>query len=317
MTKLKLTVACDDYDYLQPLRDGRVQPEGIDLNLITVESGIRHYRMNNFGEYDACEYSMGSYIVARALDIDWLQAIPFFPRRMFCHRFCFIRAASGIKRPSDLKGGRIGLLGYQNSLALIIKGMLMQTYDLPVTAVTWVTMREERVNAKLPPGIKVERADGRRSLEELLLTGEIDAMVEPDLPRAWLDGKGTVARLFPDCEKEEREYYKKTRIFPIMHPLVIKKQILDRDPWVATSLYEAFLQSRRLYNDFMRQPHRLSAAWPRVEEERILFGRDPFYQGLSENRHDVASMIQFAGEQGMVARPITVDELFTDNTRRT
>ena len=109
MAKLKLTVACDKYDYLQPLRDGTVQAEGIDLNLITVESGIRHQRMYHHGEYDACEFSMSSYLVAKSQDVGWFHAIPFFPRRMFTHKFCFIRSGSGIKKPADLKGARIGL----------------------------------------------------------------------------------------------------------------------------------------------------------------------------------------------------------------
>jgi len=317
MSKLKLTVACDDYDFLRPLREGTVKPEGIDLNLLSVESGIRHKRMNDYGEYDASEFSMGSYIVARSQGNDWLQAIPFIQRRMFCHRFCFIRANSGIEKPSDLKGKKIGLLGYQNSLALIVKGMLMHSYDLPVTDVTWVTIREERVDYTLPSNIKVERAAPGKNLEELLLAGEIDMLVEPDLPKDWLANTGTVARLFPDCDNEEREYYKKTKIFPIMHPLVIKKEILDRDPWVATSLYEAFMESRRLYNEFMQQPHRISLAWPTVEAERNFFGKDPYYQGLRENRHDVEMMIQFAREQGMITGPLTADELFTANTRNT
>jgi 4,5-dihydroxyphthalate decarboxylase len=317
MSKLRLTVACDDYDYLRPLREGWVRPEGIDLNLLTVESGVRHGRMRRHGEYDACEYSMGSYLVARSQDDDGLQAIPFFVRRMFCHRFCFIRAGSGIRTPADLKGGRIGLLGYQNSLALVVKGMLMHAYGLPVTDVTWVTTREERVVIELPPNIKVQEVDGGERLEDLLLAGKIDALVEPDLPQAWLDGRGTAARLFPDFEREERNYYRKTRIFPIMHPLVIKKAILDRDPWVATSLYEAFAQSRKLYDEHMRQPHRLSFVWNRLDDEREFFGKNPYYQGLRENRHDVASMIQFAQEQGMLARTLSVDEIFAENTRAT
>jgi 4,5-dihydroxyphthalate decarboxylase len=315
MRNLSLTVACDDYDYLRPLREGRVQAEGLDLRLLTVESGVRHHRMSRYGEYDACEYSMGSYMVARAHGIDSLQAIPFFPRRMFGHSFCFVRAGSGIQKPSDLRGRKIGLLGYQNSLALMVKGMLMHEHGLPVTDVTWVTTREERVGATLPSSIKLQRAEGR--LEDLLLAGEIDAMVEPDLPEAWRAGTGAVARLFPDFESEERAYYAKTRVFPIMHPIVIKKEILDRDPWVAMSLYEAFVQSRALYREHMQQPHRLSIVWNRLEEERRFFGKEPFYQGLRQNRHDVETMLQFADEQGMLPRPLGVLELFAENTRET
>jgi len=315
--RLPLTLACDDYDYLRPLREGRVQAEGIDLNLLTVESGVRHQRMVRYGEYDACEYSMGSYMVARAQDVDALQAIPFFPRRLFAHGFVFVRAGSGITKPSDLKGGRIGLLGYQNSLALILKGMLTHDYDVPLAEVTWVTNRDERVSGKLPPDVRVERADAGRRLEDLLLAKEIDALVEPDLPEAWLQSKGTLARLFPDPEKEERAYYERTRLFPIMHPIVVKKELLGREPWVATSLYEALVESRRLYREHMRQPHRLSFVWSKLEEERRFFGRDPFSQGLRENRHDVASMIQFAAEQGMLRRALGVEELFTENTRGT
>jgi 4,5-dihydroxyphthalate decarboxylase len=109
MARLKLTVACDDYDYLQPLREGKVQPEGLDLNLLTVRTGIRHDRMLYYGEYDACEFGMSAYLMARAKDIDWLQAIPFFPRRMFGHKFCFVLAGSGFKKPADLKGHRFGI----------------------------------------------------------------------------------------------------------------------------------------------------------------------------------------------------------------
>ena len=319
MAKLKLTVACDRYDYLQPLREGRVQPEGIDLNLLTVESGIRHQRFYHYGEYDACEFSMSSYLVARAKDIDWFSAIPFFTRRMFGHKFCFVRAGSGIRKPPELRGRRIGIRSYENTLALMVKGMFMNNYDLPVQEVTWVCTSKELVGAKPPSNIKLEYRDGGTKLQDLLLAKEVDAEVEPDLPPAWLRQEGNVERLFPDFEKEERDYYKKARIFPIMHPIVIKKEILDRDPWVATSLLEAFKEAQRLHREFMQQPHRLSFAFARsyLEEERAFFGKDPYYQGLKENRHDLETMIQFAQEQGMLGRPLTVDELFTENTRNT
>ena len=319
MAKLKLTIAFDKYDYLQPLRDGDVQPEGIELNLLTVESGIRHERMFHYGEYDACEFSMSSYLVARGQDMDWLQAIPFFPRRMWGHKFCFIRAGSGITKPVDLKGGRIGLRSYENTLALVTKGMLMNSYDLGVSDVTWVLVNKENVGPKLPSHIKVEFVEGKRKLEDLLVEGKVDAEVEPDLPQRWIRGEGTVERLFSEFEKEEKAYYQRTKVYPIMHPVVIKKEILDRDPWVATSLYEALLASRKAYDEFMEQPHRLSFAWGRsyLEEERKFFGKDPFYQGFKENYHDVQSLITFAGQQGMLGRDLTVEELFTQNTHRT
>jgi len=319
MAKLRLTIAFDKYDYLQPLRDGDVEAEGIDLNLITVESGIRHERMYHYGEYDACEFSMSSYLVARGRDVDWLQAIPFFPRRMWAHKFCFIKAGSGIKKPSDLKGGRIGLRSYENTLALVAKGMLMNSYDLGVSDVTWVIVNKEHVGFKLPPSIKVELVEGKHRLEDLLVAEKIDAEVEPDLPQRWIRGEGTIERLFPEFEQEERDYYKRTGIFPIMHPVVIKKEILERDPWVATSLYEALLASRKAYNDFMEQPHRVSFAWGRsyLEEERKFFGKDPFYQGFKENYNDVQNLIKFAGQQSMLARALTVAELFAENTLNT
>jgi 4,5-dihydroxyphthalate decarboxylase len=238
---------------------------------------------------------------------------------MFGHKFCFIRAGSGFKKPSDLKGRKIGIRTYENTLALMVKGMFMHDYDLPLEEVTWVCVNRELVGVQLPAKIKVERVDGSKKLEDLLVAGEVDAEVEPDLPHGWLRGERKVERLFPEFEKEERAYYKKTKVFPIMHPIVIKKEILARDPWVATSLYEAFNEAKSVYNEFMQQPHRLSFAWGRsyLEEEREFFGGDPFPQGLRENRHNVQTMIDFVQEQGMLARPLTVDELFTENTRKT
>ncbi|HEU4339937.1 MAG TPA: hypothetical protein VFU31_00050, partial [Candidatus Binatia bacterium] len=177
----------------------------------------------------------------------------------------------------------------------------------------------EPVGSKLPTSIKIELVEGKWRLEDLLIQGKIDAAAEPDLPEAWIRGEDTVERLFSDFEKDERDYYQKTRIFPIMHPIIIKTDVLENDPWVATSLYEAFMATRRAYDEFMQQPHRLSFAWGRsyLEEERKFFGKHPFYQGLRENYHDVQNMITFAQQQAMLARPLTVEELFTENTRNT
>ncbi|MFO0555985.1 MAG: ABC transporter substrate-binding protein [Polyangiaceae bacterium] len=310
MSKLAITLATAEYDYLRPLRDRQVEPEGIDLNLIHVECGARHSRMMDDRAYDASEFSMGSYLVARASGVDWMQAIPFFTRKMFAHRFFFVRAGSDVRTPRDLVGRRVGLLSYQNSLAIFAKAILAHGYGVSLEDVTWVTTGKERVAVPLPEGVRVERASSQ-SLERLLLSGEIDALVQPDLPEAWLDGSGRVTRLFTDYEREERSYHRATGLFPIMHAVVVKQSILDRHPWVATSLYDALARSRELYSRFMRESHRLSFAWPPVEEELRFFGKDPFSPGLSANQHDLMGMLDYAREQGLVTRPLAPQELFT------
>lgn len=314
MSKLSLTLATAEYDHLAPLRARQVEPEGIDLNLLTVECGVRHGRMMDHAAYDACEFSMGSYLVARAEGIDWMEAIPFFPRKMFCHRHFFVRAGSDIETPEDLAGRRVGLLSYQNSLAIYAKAILAHGHGVSLGDVTWVTTGKERVQVSLPRGVKVERAEPSRSLEELLLSGEIDALVQPDLPHAWLDGSGRVTRLFASYATEERAFYRETRLFPLMHAIVIKKSVLTRYPWVATSLYDAFARSRSLYAASIRESHRLSLAWPPVEEERAFFGRDPFAPGFSANSHDVQGMLNYAREQGLVSRPLAPTDLFAPGT---
>jgi 4,5-dihydroxyphthalate decarboxylase len=319
MAKLKLSLAMDRYDFLQPLLEGKVEAAGLDIEWVTLASKQRHDRMYHDRAFDACEFSMAGYLIARSKDIDWIQAIPCFPRRMFGHHYCFVRAGSEFRKPADLRGCRIGIRTYENTLAVMVKGMFAHDYGLPVEDAVWVCANNELVGSRPPASIKVEQLAEGRKLEDLLIAGEIDATVEPVLPSSWLAGKQTVARLFPDFQREEQEYFRRTRIFPIMHPIVIKKELLDRAPWVARSLFDALSESQRIYGKFMQQPHRLSLAWAAsyVEQERAFFGGDPYPQGLGANRHDLETMIRFAGEQGLLARQITVDEIFPPEMRDT
>ena len=319
MAKLKLTLACDRYAYLQPLREGRVQAEGLDINFLTVSGGIRHRRMYAHGEYDASEFSVSSYVVARGKGIDWLDAIPFFPRRIFCHEFCFLRAGSDVEQPSDLKGRKFGLPDYETTSAVMIKGIFMHDYKLSLEDVTWVCISDDMVGSAVPSGVTVERRTGVR-FDELLRSGEIEGALDPHPPEAWLRSKGPVQRLFPDYLEEERRHYGRAKIFPIMHTVVIKREILKREPWVASSLFDALSESRkRAYAEAERQPLHLGLAWGAsyFEQERASFGRDPYAQGLKANRHDLETLLQFSQEQGLLARPLTPDELFTPNVRET
>jgi 4,5-dihydroxyphthalate decarboxylase len=319
VAKLTITLAMDQYDFLQPFRSGEVAVEGLDVEWITLGSKHRHDRMYHDRAFDACEFSMAGYLIARSRNIDWLDAIPFFSRRMFSHHFCFVREGSPYKKPADLMGGRIGIRTYENTLAVMVKGMFAHDYGLPVESVTWVCVNNALVGTHPPSTIRVEQLEQGRKLEDMLIAGEIDAMVEPALPQSWLAGKRTLARLFPDFQKAEQAYYRRTRIFPIMHPIVVKKDLLERAPWVARSLFDALCESQRRYIEFMQQPHRLSFAWAAsyLEQERAIFGGSPYPQGLSANRHDLQALIQFAEEQGLLDRPLTPDELFPENLTST
>jgi 4,5-dihydroxyphthalate decarboxylase len=319
MARLTITLALDQYDFLQPLRSGEVKADGLDIEWITLGSKARHDRMYHDRAFDACEFSMAGYLIARSRNIDWLDAIPFFSRRMFGHHYCFVRHGSPYKKPSDLAGRRIGIRTYENTLAVMVKGMFAHDYGLPLEGVTWVCVNNELVGTQPPPTVRVEQLEQGRKLEDLLLAGDIDAMVEPALPRSWLSGNRMLAHLFPDFEKEEQLYYRRTRIFPIMHPIVIKKDLLERAPWAARSLYDALCESHRRYSAFMEQPHRLSFAWAAsyLERERALFGGTPYPQGVSANRHDLEAVIQFAQEQGLLDRPLTPDKLFPEALRST
>jgi 4,5-dihydroxyphthalate decarboxylase len=312
MARLKVALAMDQYDFLQPLRTGEVEAIGLDIDWITLGSKQRHDRMYHERAFDACEFSMAGYCIARSRDIDWLDAIPFFSRRMFGHHFCFVKAGAPYRAPADLAGGRIGIRTYENTLAVMVKGMFAHDYGLPVESVTWVCVNNELVGSHPPPTIRVEQLKQGRKLEDMLIAGEIDAMVEPAIPQSWLSGERVLARLFPDFHKAEQEYYRRTRIFPIMHPIVVKREVLQRAPWMARNLFDALCESQKRYAQFMQQPHRLSFAWAAsyLEQERAVFGGSPYPQGVSANRHDLQAVIQFSQEQGLLDRALTPDELF-------
>ena len=319
MARVKITLAMDQYDFLQPLRAGEVEAKGLDIEWITLSSKHRHDRMYHERAFDACEFSMAGYCIARSRNIDWLDAIPFFSRRMFGHHFCFVKAGAPYWTPADLAGGRIGIRTYENTLAVMVKGMFAHDYGLPVERVTWVCVNNELVGSRPPASIRVEQLKQGRKLEDMLLASEIDAMVEPAIPQSWLSGERVLARLFPDFQKAEQDYYRRTRIFPIMHPIVVKKELLQRAPWAAHSLFDALCESQKRHTHFMQQPHRLSFAWAAsyLEQERALFGGSPYHQGLAANRHDLQAVIRFADEQGLLDRLLTPDELFPEELQTT
>src|SRR5467141_2000885 len=216
MHKLALTLACGRYDRTQPLIDGRVQPDGVDLTFIPLRPGETFWRMLNHGEFDVSEMSLSSYTILRSEGDTRFIAIPVFPSRVFRHSALYVRADSTIERPEDLKGKRVGVGDYQMTAAVWARGMLAHEYGVKPEDIAWVVGKPIR-SIKPPAGIKLESIPADTTLEEMLERGEIDALVSVMIPKAL--GK-TIRRLFRNPREVESAYYKKTGIFPIMHTLV-------------------------------------------------------------------------------------------------
>jgi len=312
MAKLQLTFAIDRYDHLWPLMDGRVQPEGIELRWIEVPAGIRHARMYNYEEYDLCEFALGGHIVAASRGLLLGRAIPAFPRRMFPHQFWAVRADRGIRAPQDLAGKRVGIVSYENTLQVGVRASLEHQYGLGQNAVHWVAGHRGMIGVDRVPGVALEILEKGKNLETMLLAGELDAMIVPSVIQPIIHGNPRVRGLFDDPKSEEKAYYELTRHFPIMHDVLIKHAVLEKDPWVANSLLEALKRSRQVHLLWMEQPPNLSFAWGRelLREERALLGPNRWIDGFEANLKQLELMCRYAREQGMTANVVDPASLF-------
>jgi 4,5-dihydroxyphthalate decarboxylase len=316
MMKLQITFAIDRYDHLWPLIDGRVQPEGIEIRFIEVPAGIRHERMYNYEEYDLCEFALGGHIVAASRGLLLGRAIPGFPRRMFPHKFWAVRADRGIRSPQDLPGKRVGIVSYENTLQVAVRASLQHQYGLPQNAVRWMVGHRGMIGIDRVSGVNIEILERGKNLEKMLLAGELDAMIVPSVIEPIIHGDPRVCSLFKDPKSEEKAYYEMSGHFPIMHDVVIKQAILDKDPWVANSILEALKKSRQVHLLWMEQPPNLSFAWARelLHEERTLFGPKQWTDGLEANLKQLELMCRYACEQGMTPAPVDPSVLFIPST---
>ncbi|HEX9443987.1 MAG TPA: PhnD/SsuA/transferrin family substrate-binding protein, partial [Candidatus Binatia bacterium] len=245
MSKLELTLAAGAYDLLRPLIEGTVVPAGIDLNVLTMASPERHGRMLRHEEFDVCELSLVAYLVA--LDQGrTFRAIPVFPHRRFRHGYMVKRMNSGIDKPSDLNGKRIGLDTLQNSAGLWMRGILQDHYGVDLKTVEWWCQEEEDVPFEPAKWMKLKRVPKGKDIDRMLVGGELEAALYPETLPSIKSGSPKVGPLFPDAKAAEIDYYKKSGIYPIMHTVVIKGEILDRNPWVAVSLQQAFQRSKEV-----------------------------------------------------------------------
>jgi 4,5-dihydroxyphthalate decarboxylase len=310
---LKLTIACGRYDRTQPLIDGRVAVEGVDLTYIPLRPGETFYRMLNHNEFDASEMSLSSYTIISSEGDKRFIAIPVFPSRVFRQDAVYLRADSKIEKPQDLKGKRIGVADYQMTAAVWVRGFLKSEYGVVPEDMTWVLGRPVRT-IKPPEGIRVEAMPDGTTLDAMLERGEIDALATVMIPKTL----GTkIRRLFPDPRAEERAYFEKTRIFPIMHTFVLKRQLYEQNPWLAISFYRAFCQARDIAFHWMHDTDALTVSLPWVihelEATRKIFGEQVWDYSIEGSRPTLDALFNHLHEQRLTRRRMTAEELFAPN----
>jgi 4,5-dihydroxyphthalate decarboxylase len=322
--KLFLTVACGDYDRTKALQDGFVQPEGIRLNYISLQAEEIFWRMGGHREFDASEMSLSNHITMVSRGDAPFVAIPVFPSRYFRHSCVFINTDAKIQKPQNLKGKKIGAPEYSITAAVWIRGMLQDDYDVATRDIEWFAGgqeepgRKERVALKLPPEIKLSFIAPDKTLNGMLESGEIDALISARAPSCFVKGHPKIRRLFPNYKEVEIDYYKRTKIFPIMHVLVIRREVYDQHPWVARSLYKAFTEAKNLAIKNLNFPtNTLACTLPwlfaEIEQLKQIFGPDWWSYGIEPNRHAIETLIRYMGEQGLLDRPVKIEEVFAPN----
>jgi len=315
-TRIELTLACGDYEIMRALKEGTVRPDGIDLKVVTaMDSPTRHWRFLRGLEFDVGEVSASSYVAARDNGLPF-RAIPVFPHRRFRHGFAFINTGKGIKTAQDLIGKKVGVKFFLNSAALWLRGILQHEYDVPFKSIDWYTELDEDIaEASFPSDLRLSRVPPAKSIVGMLVDGELDAVLHPDLIKPLREKDARVGRLFPNYKADEAAYFKKTGIYPIMHVIGIRQHIVDKYPWVAVNLFQALNESKAVAMKRMENPRIAPIVWYREawEEQEEIFRSDPWEYGLTvRNRHNLETLVGYSFEQGLIKRRIALDELFLD-----
>lgn len=325
MARLRLTLACGDYDRTRALADGRVPVEGVDLNYLPLEIEETLARMVQFEEFDAAELGMNIYVAQRSRGDERFVALPVFPSRSFRHNAIYVHSGAGIERPEQLRGRRVGVPAYTVTAVVWVRAALQHEYGVYPHELHWYQGglhdpgRREAVRGWTPPpGVAVEPLPEGRTLNEMLVAGDLDAVISPRLPNAFLAGAPQVRRLFPNYAEVERDWYRRTGIFPIMHTIVLKRAVYEANPWVAASLFKAFVEAkerceRAIYNT-AALPVMLPWLSDHIEQTRAVMGTDWWAYGLEPNRVGLEAFVQYCLEQGVIATAPPVETLFPAST---
>jgi 4,5-dihydroxyphthalate decarboxylase len=323
MSRIRLTMACWNYDRTRALMEGRIQPDGVDLTYLNFPVEETFFRMLRHKEFDVAEMSLSSYVVTLFKEEQPFIAIPIFPSRFFRHSCIYVNTSSGIKSPKDLIGKRVGTPEYQMTAPVWIRGILQDEYNVPVTSVKYFTggeeepNRPEKLKLDLPPEISLQPIGPTQTLSRMLEEGEIDALYTARMPSTYKSGTH-VKRLFENYPQVEQEYYKKTHIFPIMHTVVIRRDIYQQYPWVAQSMYKALVASQQETYKDLYETAALKCMLPwtinYVDETRKIMGDDYWPYGFDKNKDVLNTFLRYSYEQGLSKHLLKPEELFAPET---
>ncbi len=320
MSALSLSIACQAYDRVRALMDGRVAVEGCDLRYLRLGPEELFFRAFGHAEFDVSELSLSSYVMTLARGDAAYVAVPVFLSRMFRHSAIYVGTDRGIRAPGDLKGRLVGVPEYQVTAAVWVRGLLQDEYGVAPSDMRWRTGgleqagRREKLPLSLPAGIEIEPVAEGETLAGMLAAGELDAVVAPRAPSCFVRGEPGVGRLFPDYRRAEQLYFARTRLFPIMHVLGIRRSLLERNPWLASSVAKAFAQAKQIAMAELADGAALAVTLPwlaaELEASRALMGEDYWPYGVEANRPTLEALTRYTFEQGLTQRRVGVDELF-------
>jgi 4,5-dihydroxyphthalate decarboxylase len=316
-----LTLAINDYDHVRDLVSGLVPVEGVDLTCMGFSVEETFFRFARFREWDVSEFSLGKYCSIRASGDDSIAAIPAFPSRCFRHSAIFVRADGPVDDPGSLAGGRIGVPEWTQTATIWVRGLLEHTYGIDLKGVSWFQGgtnepgRIEGIELTPPPGFSLTPVR-EKSLNEMLVAGELDALIAAHPPTEFKQRTGRVVRLFSDYRAVEEQYYRDAGIFPIMHVVALRSEVLETYPWAAMNLYTAFREAKRrsLVRAIDGNAPRYPIPWSFANAERAeeIFGRDFWPYGIEENRTTLDAFLAFAHEQGVCATRLSPEDLFPE-----
>jgi 4,5-dihydroxyphthalate decarboxylase len=317
---LKLALACWDYDRTRPLMDGRVRPEGIDLDIKVLRPRQAFQRMLDSKEFEVSELSLASYTALKARGDCPFVAVPVALSKIFRHSCIYVRADSGIRTPADLKGKRVGTSQWSSTGLCFMRGFLQHDYGVTAADMHWFMgglntfVEPPLIPLNLPKEIKLDFLSGGQTLEGMFAAGELDALLSLYIPQMFAKGDPRIVRLFPNHKEVEQDYYRRTGIFPIMHTVVVREDVHRAHPWVAANIYKAFCDARDIAVDGLWDTDALRVALPflidHVEETWRVFGKDYWAYGLEANRPTWAAISRYVHEQGLAPRIVAPDELF-------